>query len=305
MCMFHAHANGCRSASAREPSTKLFTATRPIRRSSTLHSTATPVSRTVSVSLPSPPQRRSTGLLASLFRPPRSPAASHKEAPRYAYETVWERCLFLRVECLVCMMDDVPAAKTAKLACGHRMCHACLRRQFLLSVNDPQHMPPTCCSAEHIPLRHVEKLFDDKFKRLWNHKYQEYTTANRLYCPTKGCGEWIKPSKIRSDPTYGRKYARCSRCHTKICVLCNAKFHTRRQCPRDEETNRIVQMAKDKGWQRCFNCKTMVELKEGCNHMTWWALPAAARIPFPRLLFVLASPLLLISVAVVVQLNSA
>lgn len=129
-------------------------------------------------------------------------------------------------------------------------------------------MPPTCCNAEHIPLLKVERLFDDKFKRLWNKKYQEYTTANRLYCPTRGCGEWVKPSKIRMDLTYGRKYARCSRCNTKICVLCSAKFHTRRECPRDEETNRLVEMAKEKGWQRCYNCRAVVELKEGCNHMT-------------------------------------
>ena len=71
------------------------------------------------------------------------------------------------------------------------------------------------------------------------------------------------------DPTYGRKYARCSSCNTKVCVLCNSKFHTKRECPKDEETNRLVEMAKEKGWQRCYSCKAVVELKEGCNHMTW------------------------------------
>lgn len=167
------------------------------------------------------------------------------------------------------MDDDLPANKTAKLGCGHRMCHSCLKRQFTLSVSDPKHMPPTCCSAEHIPLKYVERLFDDKFKRQWNKKYEEYTTSNRLYCPKRGCGEWIKPGRIKMDLTYGKKYARCGRCDTKVCVLCNAKFHTRRECPKDEETNRLVEMAKEKGWQRCYNCRAVVELKEGCNHMTW------------------------------------
>lgn len=174
----------------------------------------------------------------------------------------------LRVDCLICLSDEIPINKTAKLSCGHHMCYSCLKRQFTLSVSDPQHMPPTCCTDDHIPLKHVEKLFDDKFKRLWNKKYQEYTTANRFYCPMKNCGEWIKP-KFQRDPATGRKFARCGRCNTKVCYLCNAKFHTRRDCPRDEETNRIVQMGKDEGWQRCPSCKTMVELKEGCNHMTW------------------------------------
>jgi hypothetical protein len=258
-----------RTASARESTPKVYMATRPsVRRSSPIKLPAAPVppptlSRSHSTSVrpaqhrPITPHRKSTGgLLATLFKPPlRSPPGTpHREAPR--------------VECLVCMTDDLPASKTAKLGCGHRMCHACLKRQFQLSVNDPQHMPPTCCTSEHIPLRYVERLFDDKFKILWNKKYQEYTTANRLYCPTKGCGEWIKPSKIRLDLATGKRYARCGRCTTKVCVLCNGRFHTRRECPKDEETNRLVQLAKDKGWQRCYSCKAMVELKEGCNHMT-------------------------------------
>ncbi|KAF2814203.1 uncharacterized protein BDZ99DRAFT_380896 [Mytilinidion resinicola] len=166
------------------------------------------------------------------------------------------------------MTDDLPAHRTAKLGCGHRMCHSCLKRQFVLSVNDPAHMPPTCCTAEHIPLKYVERLFDDKFKKLWNKKFQEYTTKNRIYCPTRGCGEWIKPSKVRMDLTVGRKYAQCGRCRTRVCVLCNGKFHMKKECPKDEETKQLVEMAHQKGWQRCYNCKTMVELKEGCNHMT-------------------------------------
>ncbi|KAI9699497.1 MAG: hypothetical protein M1820_007128 [Bogoriella megaspora] len=28
------------------------------------------------------------------------------------------------------------------------------------------------------------------------------------------------------------------------------------------------QVAKEAGWQRCYNCRAMVELREGCNHMT-------------------------------------
>ena len=95
-------------------------------------------------------------------------------------------------------------------------------------------------------MKYADRLFDDKFKVQWNKKFQEYTTANRLYCPSKGCGQWIKPSKIKMDPTYGRKYARCSSCNTKVCVLCNSKFHTKRECPKDEETNRLVEMAKEK-----------------------------------------------------------
>lgn len=177
-----------------------------------------------------------------------------------------------RVECLTCASADVPISKSAKLACKHRMCHSCLRMIFKMSIKDPQHMPPKCCTQEHIPLRHVEKLFDTNFKIKWNQKYQEYTTKNRIYCPAKGCGEWIKPSQIHLDTSgganTGRKYGKCGRCKTKVCCICNGKWHTSRECPKDEATKQFAEIAKKEGWRRCYNCSAMVELKEGCNHMT-------------------------------------
>ena len=136
-----------------------------------------------------------------------------------------------------------------------------------MSVSDPAHMPPRCCSTDHIPLKHVDKLFDQAFKKTWNRKFQEYTTRNRIYCPSRGCGEWIKPSHIEVDRS-GRKVGKCKRCNTKVCCLCNNKAHKSSECPKDPATREFVEIAKQKGWQRCYNCSAMVELKEGCNHMT-------------------------------------
>ncbi|GAD95803.1 zinc knuckle containing protein [Paecilomyces variotii No. 5] len=198
--------------------------------------------------------RKSTGFFSALFIAPPAPTPQRK------------------ITCLTCFSDDVPVSRSAKLACSHRMCHACLKRIFTMSVTDPQHMPPRCCTSQHIPLKHVDKLFDTKFKIKWNKKYQEYTTKNRIYCPTKGCGEWIKPDHIFVDTsggaTGGRKYGKCSRCKTKVCCTCNGKWHSGKECPKDEDTQRFVEVAKEKGWQRCHSCSAMVELKEGCNHMT-------------------------------------
>lgn len=135
-----------------------------------------------------------------------------------------------------------------------------------MSVTDPAHMPPKCCTSEHIPLKHVDKLFDQKFKVTWNRKFEEYTTRNRIYCPSKGCGEWIKPNHITIEQ--GRKVGKCKKCGARVCGSCNNRMHTTKECPKDEATKRFVEVAKKEGWQRCYNCKMMVELKEGCNHMT-------------------------------------
>ncbi|KAB5571997.1 hypothetical protein GE09DRAFT_1216599 [Coniochaeta sp. 2T2.1] len=197
--------------------------------------------------------RRSTSFLGNFFGP--AIQAHHYDRP------------MKMVECVVCMEDDIPSHKTAKLKCGHRMCNSCLKYAFKLSVRDPQHMPPKCCTTDHIPLKHVERLFDTGFKKTWNRKYAEFSTRNRIYCPSRRCGEWIKPENIHRDAD-GRKYAKCGRCHTKVCYTCNGKWHGIRDCPRDEETHRFLEQAKQAGWQRCHRCKAVVELKEGCNHMT-------------------------------------
>ncbi|KAH7045284.1 IBR domain-containing protein [Macrophomina phaseolina] len=194
--------------------------------------------------------RRNSGLFG-LFRP--VPAPHHTPEKKY--------------DCMICL-DEVRASRCPRLPCGHRMCHTCLKRQFELSVRDPQHMPPRCCTNDHIPLKFVDRIFDTKFKVLWNKKYQEYTAKNRTYCPTRGCGEWIKPSHVRVDPAVGRKYGKCPRCRGKVCMKCGGRWHLRKECPKDEDAQQFAEMAKESGWQRCYNCKAMVELKEGCNHMT-------------------------------------
>ncbi|KIX00795.1 uncharacterized protein Z518_09860 [Rhinocladiella mackenziei CBS 650.93] len=171
-----------------------------------------------------------------------------------------------KVSCLTCGADDIPISQSARLPCTHRMCNSCLKRIFTMSVKDPAHMPPRCCTDQHIDLKHVDKLFDQKFKVLWNRKFDEYKTKNRIYCPARKCGAWIKPHYITVEN--GRKVGRCKQCKTRVCAICSQKMHTTRDCPKDPATKAFVEVAKAKGWQRCYNCSAMVELKEGCNHMT-------------------------------------
>ncbi|RMZ87085.1 hypothetical protein DV736_g5697, partial [Chaetothyriales sp. CBS 134916] len=172
----------------------------------------------------------------------------------------------LRVSCLTCGDDKVRLSKTARLPCKHHMCHACLRRIFRLSITDPAHMPPRCCTDDHIALKHVDKLFDNDFKKTFNQKYVEYTANNRVYCVNRGCGQWIRPKDITIE--HGRKIGKCKKCGTLVCATCNTKAHRSRDCLKDPATQQFIETAKQKGWQKCYNCSAMVELKEGCNHMT-------------------------------------
>ena len=230
-----------RSTSGRSIRPSLVRSSTSVRHGTNAPSLATVREETTS-QRPRPPQR-SHSVWSTLLSPSRPPVPE------------------VKVSCLTCM-DDVPISKAPKLTCGHHMCCSCLKRIFTLSVSDPAHMPPKCCTEDCIPLKHVSKLFDDRFKMRWNRKYQEYTTKNRLYCPVKGCGSWIPPKDIARDRD-GRKSGTCRKCKTQVCAACNGKRHKSKECPKDAETQRFAEMVKNNGWQSCYNCSATVELKEG------------------------------------------
>ncbi|KAK4134241.1 hypothetical protein BT67DRAFT_344483, partial [Trichocladium antarcticum] len=168
--------------------------------------------------------------------------------------------------CVGCVNTATPVSKTAKLKCRHRMCNACLRRVFKKSLTDPREMPPRCCTTDHIPLEHVERMFDPGFKREWNRKFFQYSTRNRIYCPSRHCGELIRPDDIRREG--GRKHGKCSRCRSKVCGSCSGKWHKEPDCPRDDGNAQSLDRARREGRQRCHRCKSMVELEEGRDHIT-------------------------------------
>lgn len=158
-------------------------------------------------------------------------------------------------------------SRTVKLKCLHRMCHNCLHYIFMQSLTDPHWMPPRCCTSDHIPLKHVANMFDANFKREWNRKYIRYCTKYRLYCPSRHCGEWIRPEEIRREG--GRKHGRCSRCKIKICGSCSGKWHQQPECPRDPETAQLLEQARREARQRCYRCQGLAQLTYGHDHIVW------------------------------------
>ncbi|KIV83036.1 hypothetical protein PV11_05096 [Exophiala sideris] len=238
------------------------------RRSEVDKSDTLPRRSTLSIEKPTrPPLHRSATTTTPRTVISDPPSQAHTKAPSLFSGFLSSKSAPARkVSCLTCGDDDVPITHSAKLPCTHRMCHSCLKRIFTMSVKDPAHMPPRCCTDQHIDLKHVDKLFNQKFKVLWNRKFDEFKTKNRIYCPARRCGAWIKPSYITKEN--GRKVGRCKQCKTRVCGICSQKMHSSRECPKDPETKAFVEVAKEKGWQRCYSCSAMVELKEGCNHMT-------------------------------------
>lgn len=39
-------------------------------------------------------------------------------------------------------------------------------------------------------------------------------------------------------------------------------------CPADRDLEVVLEMGEKNGWRRCYNCRTLIELTEGCSHIT-------------------------------------
>ncbi|KAF2806990.1 uncharacterized protein BDZ99DRAFT_354860, partial [Mytilinidion resinicola] len=142
----------------------------------------------------------------------------------------------------------------------HNYCRECLLEWFNKALEDTIVFPPKCC-RNPIPLDLCKHVFPyDLIERI-EEKEVELSTPNPTYCAHSTCGRFIRPDYHRND------LARCPHCSQETCTLCKAPAH-RGLCPDDPATKALMDTASEKKWQRCFNCKEMVELNTGCYHMT-------------------------------------
>ncbi|THZ74730.1 hypothetical protein D6C84_09307 [Aureobasidium pullulans] len=146
----------------------------------------------------------------------------------------------------------------------HFFCFECLANFFEYTIGDESLYPPKCCDTE-ISLDNVKKLLDDKLVARYEKKKIEYDTepTKRTYCHGPKCNTFIPESSIEKD------VATCSDCGKRTCTICKEKAH-RGDCPKDEDTQSLLDMAEKEGWQRCYNtkCHRVVALTIGCNHIT-------------------------------------
>ncbi|KAK8217970.1 hypothetical protein IWZ01DRAFT_562835, partial [Phyllosticta capitalensis] len=157
--------------------------------------------------------------------------------------------------------DDKKWFGLARLPCRHEYCRGCLDQLFRASVQDESLFPPRCC-RQRIPLTTVRVFLNSGTANYFEEKAPEFETPNRTYCHVKRCSAWIPPRNIRDE------VGTCPKCATTTCTICKQASHGTGDCPRDEGTNELLEIAALNGWQRCFRCRRMIMLSTGCHHMT-------------------------------------
>ncbi|KAI1439087.1 hypothetical protein GGR50DRAFT_222456 [Xylaria sp. CBS 124048] len=147
----------------------------------------------------------------------------------------------------------------ARAPCYHEYCRKCLESSFLISVADTNHFPPRCCRQD-IPIADVRRYLTNECVRQFEQKAAELATPNRTYCHRPTCSAFIPAENL------GDGVAHCPDCAATTCMTCKKESHSG-ECPVDFDLERVLRLGRERGWQRCPLCGTMVELYAGCSNI--------------------------------------
>ena len=168
-------------------------------------------------------------------------------------------------ECTSCF-DQVSHKKAVTLPCCHSYCPACFSQLVTTAITHEETFPPKCCSQE-IPRSTLRQHLTSKQMKDFDQKSLEYAVSmgSRYYCARPGCAQWIN-TRLSQAPG---GILKCSRCNYYTCGFCRGPQHADHEdCPRDFGLDATLEEAERAGWQRCYNCRAMVELNTGCRHIT-------------------------------------
>ncbi|KAH8692751.1 hypothetical protein BGW36DRAFT_464003 [Talaromyces proteolyticus] len=204
--------------------------------------------------------------------------------------------------CSICWesMPEVQQTIRNRPCKSHRLpvCNDCIRKMFLDAYKDETKMPPSCCCP--IPLSCGRRLLSADEFILFQEKYEEWGTHDRLYCPVPTCSAFISPRLFPKGKDFAPAYqtahpvdvqtppptppdesstVACPKCSVHVCIPCKQLSHPGSPCPRTADIDpELSELLKRWGVKRCPRCRAAVRRMYGCRHMRcrcgaqwcWW-----------------------------------
>ncbi|KAI1661645.1 IBR finger domain-containing protein [Daldinia decipiens] len=188
------------------------------------------------------------------------PAADEQpESSSWATARISRKYASPELDCLACGEKYI-YLDVMRAPCGHLYCRECLAQLFRSAMSDESLFPPRCCQ-QNIPLRGLVFSLPKELIREFRAKEVEFSTPRRTYCHQPECSAFIPPKNHVGD------IAICMDCGVQTCITCKGPSHNG-DCPDDKDLQEVLELAQEHGWQQCYNCLSLIELSDGCYHMT-------------------------------------
>lgn len=166
-----------------------------------------------------------------------------------------------RVFCDVCT-DRKEDYEIVSLSCEHHYCRPCLYNTFKVAIDNPKSsFPPRCCEKIISTTLAAEVLSDAELERYLHESVLHDAGGIERLCYRTGCNQVLFPGWIKDD------VGLCLKCNQRTCMICRGAAHAG-DCPRDEDTINLLKLAGERRWQSCPQCGAIVDLSQGCFHMT-------------------------------------
>lgn len=161
--------------------------------------------------------------------------------------------------CAAC--SDEPGPELFIAACKDAYCGDCLVAYVESSLEPGGTFPPICCDRP-LTLQLLEHHVPNDVLSRYQAKQASIKEACSLICAEPNCRLIIEEKDIVENVGH------CSTCKRYTCKKCRTLQHKGKDCPTDAEQQEVLKIAKEKGWQPCYQCNNMIERNFGCNHMT-------------------------------------
>ncbi|KAJ7056840.1 hypothetical protein C8F01DRAFT_364676 [Mycena amicta] len=168
--------------------------------------------------------------------------------------------------CVICR-EHVYSRFPFETVCGHSYCNECISNLARACIGDESLYPLQCC-RQPMPMNGPQGVFAQLGMRLqleFRRKATEFGTlaGDRIYCPRATCSAFLGSSANRPTQT-----CHCQSCGTDVCVLCKEVVHPGERCGDNAALEQVKALARTEGWQTCPGCARIIELHQGCFHMT-------------------------------------
>ncbi|OVA08011.1 zinc finger protein [Macleaya cordata] len=193
----------------------------------------------------------------------------------------------LTENCPICC-EEKPPSMMITMKCSHKFCSHCMKTyvdgklqtsqvpircpqlkcKYYISASECRSFLPVTCFVS------LEKALIEA-----NILYSE-----KIYCPFPNCSVLLNPlqclsTRASSSSQTDTSCIECPDCQRFICVDCGVPWHSSMSCEeyqnlpieeRDAGDLTLHRLAQNKKWRRCQQCRRMIELTQGCYHMTCW-----------------------------------